>query len=524
MLYFCTRKGQGLYMNNADRVIANSVLLYIKIIITTLISIASVPIVMHALGNSDYGLYSLVGGTVGLMAFMKSAMTVSTQRFLSVAVGEGNVEHTNRIYNNSIILHYLVGFFMVLVFEAAYPLLFNGFLNIDADRVVVAKWIYQFLALAVFLDITSVPFIGVVNAKEDMFVFCIVGIVEALLKLLLALSLGLFLVDKLLFYGVGMMLIALLIRCFYSVYVRMAYREFDVHLSTYVDKATLREITGFTGWNSVGALALVGRNQGLAIVINIFFNTVENAAYGIANQINGVMGFVANTFQKSINPQLMKSHGMHDKQRLVRLAYLSSKFSVLLFAALALPLIIEMDYILKIWLKTPPVNTVIMTQLVLILSLLNQYSMGLMSSIQATGNIRNYQIVVSILILLNIPITYVLYSMGLPSYSCGISFIVIEIISFVYRLYMARKMVGMNIRDYVVSVLTPTLSCMACATAGALCLHYAISASMLRLVIVTVFYMLVYGVSIWTIALNETEKDIFNSFSHKIIAAVKAKL
>ncbi len=508
-------------MNNANRVIANSIILNIRIVITTLISLISVPIVMHALGNSDYGLYSLIGGVIALLAFLNSSMTVSTQRFLSVAIGENNLININKIYNNSLILHYIIAFCLLVVFELAYPFLFSGFLNIEIDRINAAKIIYQFLVITLFFDITSVPFIGVINAKENMLMFSIVGIIESILKLILALSLSYFYIDRLVVYGIGMLIIAFITRSFYYFYVRIFYQEYTVSLKKFADKKTLVEMTGFTGWNTFGALALMGRNQGIAIIINLFFNTIVNAAYGIANQVNGVMGNVSYTFQKSINPQLMKSFGMHDQNRLIRLSYKSSKFSVLIFAFFSIPLIIEMDSILTLWLQTPPLYTVRFSQLVLLLSLLNQYSMGLMSSIQATGNISTYQITVSILILLNLPITYMLFTIGFPPYGCVVSFIVIELISFMYRIYMAKRIVGISPKIFVYHVLRPSGLCIIFASSMALFFHFLfITPSFVKVLCVFAVYIVVFSLCVWRVAMDSKEKCIFGDFARKIIKNV----
>lgn len=512
-------------MNNTNRVITNSIFLYLRIIITTLISLSTVPIVMHALGNRDYGLYMLIGGTITLLSFLKSSMTVSTQRFLSVAVGKNSLTQINKIYNNSIIIHYIFGICVALVLEAAYPFLFNGFLKIDLDRLDSAKLIYHFLVISVFFDITSVPYIGVINAKENMLIFSLAGILEGLLKLLLAISLTSFFIDKLIVYGAGLLIITFIIRCFYFIYVKIAYKELNMDLHKYMDKSTLLQIIGFTGWNTMGALALVGRNEGIAVILNRFFDLIENAAYGVANQINGVMGYVSQTFQKSTNPQLMKSYGMNDLKRLVRLSYISSKFSTLLFAFFSIPLIIEMEYILKIWLKTPAPSTVIMSQLILILSLIYQFSMGLMSAIQATGNIRNYQITISLLILLNVPITYLLFKIGLPAYSCGYCFISIELISLTYRIFMAKKIAGISLKDFVKDVLLPTLLCIICTTSFALWIHFAIDESLFRLISVIFLSMIVFSVCLWTFGLKGSEKDILLNFVKNIrVGIFKYKL
>lgn len=385
----------------------NTVVLYVKIVVNMLLSLISVPLIMHALGVSDYGLYNLIAGVIGMLSFLNASMTVSTQRYLSVTIGERNQEKSNRIYNNALLLHLLLGLICVVIFEACAPFLFDGFLNIDSNKLGTAKIIYQFLVVTTFATIITVPYVAVMNAKEDMLAFSIIGIIDALLKLCLAIYLSYCPFDKLIFYGIGMAAISIFSMLFNRGVVHFKYKEYKRDFRTYYDKVTFREMFGFMGWNTFGSVAVIGRNQGVAIILNRFCGTVLNAAYGVANQINGVLGYFSNTFNKSINPQLMQSEGMKDRDRLIRISFVSSKFSVLVLALFIWPLIIEMPYVLFKWLKEVPEYTSILSCSILIFSLVYQYSMGLMSAIQATGKIRNYQITMGVLILLNIPLSYI---------------------------------------------------------------------------------------------------------------------
>lgn len=506
-------------MNTANRVIFNTAVLYVKIVVNMLISLVSVPLIMHALGVSDYGLYNLIAGVIGMLAFLNASMTVSTQRYLSVSIGERNQEKSNRIYNNAILLHLFLGLICVILFEVCAPFLFNGFLNIEPDKVATAEIIYQLLVVTTFATIITVPYVAVMNAKENMLAFSILGIVDALLKLALAVYLSYCPFDRLIFYGIGMMGISIVNMLFNREYVHVKYKEYKRNFRSYYDRTTFREMFGFMGWNTFGSVAVIGRNQGIAIILNRFCGTVLNAAYGVANQINGVLGYFSNTFNKSINPQLMQSEGMKDRDRLIRISFVSSKFSVLVLALFIWPLIIEMPYVLMKWLKEPPAYTTILSSTILIFSLVYQYSMGLMSAIQATGRIRNYQITMGILILLNVPLSYVFLKMGMPPYYTTIGFIIIEVISLLVRLFFARSLVGVRIHDYFQKVLLPTIVVMSLASASASVPHIFMPESLVRLIVVYAVYMVVFCLSVWFLALNNAEKAIFINLYNRVRVA-----
>ena len=489
-----------------------------------LISLISVPLIMHALGISDFGLYNLIAGVIGMLAFLNASMTVSTQRFLSVSIGEKNNQRSNIIYNNSLILHILMGLLCIVLFEICIPFLFNGFLNIEPGKLGTAKIVYQLLIVTTFFTVITVPYEAIMNAKENMLTFSILGIIEAVLKLLLALYLSCCPYDRLIFYGIGVAVISFINLCFNRSYVHLKYKEYKRDFRRYFDKKVFREVLNFMGWNTFGSVAVVGRNQGIAIILNRFYGTVLNAAYGVANQINGVLGYFSNTFNKSINPQLMQSEGMKDRERLIRYSFISSKFSVLVLGLFVWPLTIEMQYVLQIWLKTPPEYTTMLSITILFFSLVCQYSMGLMSAIQAIGNIRNYQITMSILILLNIPISYFSLKIGLPPYYTTIGFIIIEVISLIVRLFFARSLVGIKIMDYLKVIVVPTIIVMIISSGVACIPHYLMEEGFLRLIMVCLLYIILFILSSWFLALNDSEKSIFANLINRVFNKTVIKL
>mgnify|MGYP003318727753 CR=1 FL=1 len=481
------------------------------------ISLISVPLILHALGQNDYGLYNLISGVIVMLAFLNASMTISTQRFLSVAIGEGNIDKLNRIYTGSLILHFLLGVCIVVVFEIFYLFAFDGFFNIDESRIRAAKFIYQFLVVSMFFSIMSVPFNAVMNAKENMLAFSVIDIIDSLLKLTVAFLLSKYSGDRLIFYGLAVALISIMNTLISRIYVNLKYKEFVFNFKKYADRQTFKSMFGFAGWNTLGAAAMIGRNQGIAVIFNLFFGTIANAAYGIANQVNGVLSNFSSTFLKALNPQLMQSEGKKDRNRLIYISMMSSKISALVIALFAIPLIVEMPYVLKIWLKEVPDNTLQMSQLVLLLSIIFQYSNGLMSAIQAVGDIKWYFIVISSIILLNLPICYVSLKMGSPAYSCIIVFIVLEIISFSIRLKMANKLAGIEIKDFLKEVVLKTLVCMLAGLAISLLPHFLLSESFYRVAVVSLLYAVAYMGSAWIFALDEPTKGIIINLKNKII-------
>lgn len=493
-------------MKTATKVVFNTVVLYAKILLTMAISLITVPMVLHALGSSDYGLYSLVGGIIAMLAFLNNSMSVATQRFMSVAMGEGDVEKINKVFNVNIKLHLLLGILVVIGLEIIGLFAFDR-LNIEPESVGRAKIIFQFLIVTTFAHIICVPLNGVINAREDMVVFSIIGVIDSLLALGVALLLSHISGDRLLFYGFGMMFIPLVTLLLTYIFVRKAYPEYKIDLKRYSEKGLFKETFGFAGWNLLGAVAFMCRNQGTAVIINLFLGTIANAAYGIANHINGALGQFTTTFQKAINPQLMKSEGMRNRQRMHKISFISSKFGVLALSLFAIPLILEMPEVLDLWLRREiPPYTVRLTQFTLLLSIVYQYSSGLMSSIQATGRIRNYQIVMSLIILLNLPVAYYLLKSEYPIYYVTAAFVVLETVSLIVRIFMAHSITGMEIKDYISQVIYPTIMIIGISSAGAFAIHCLMPKSFLRLILVCLVYGVLYMIVFWTKALDDSQR------------------
>lgn len=449
------------------------------------INLWTVPLLLRALGQSDYGLYQLVAGVITMLTFINAAMTISTQRYMSVAMGQNDNEaRLNTIYNVSLLLHLIIGIGIVIILEVLTPFLFHGFLNIEPDRIGASEWTYQFLIISTFFTILSVPFDAELNAYENMLVFAIISIIDAVLRLAIALALPYLNGDLLIIYGAGMAGISILNAALKYGYTRKKYKVMYPNIKS-IDSVTFKDMFSFAGWNTFSAFSMTGRNQGIAIILNLFMGTIVNAAYGIANQINGLLVYFSSTLQKSFNPQLMRSEGMKDNDRMLRFSFSLSKMSTLAIIILALPLIVDMPYVLSLWLgDNVPENTVDFTRYILILSIVYQLSSGLMSAIQSHGVVRNYTLTMSAILLANLPLTYFVLWIKLPIFCVMLSMIIIEVICLIVRLGFAHSLCKVSILDFIKQIILP-ICCIAGITYVILTMvTYAMPSSFIRLLVI----------------------------------------
>lgn len=494
------------------KILFNTIVLYVKIMLNMALSFISVPIILRALGAEDYGLYTLVAGVISMLAFLNNSMTVSTQRYLSVTMGSGNVNRVKEVFSCSIYLHVLIGILVCLLFELGALFAFNGFLNIPMERIEEAKVIYQFLVLSTFFTIISVPYDAALNAHENMLVFSLITILGAFLRLGVAISLLYINADKLIVYGVGLACIVLVEVLLKRMYVSKFYKEMVCLPYKVLDKSLFREMFVFAGWNTFGTFAGVCRNQGLAIVLNLFYGTIVNAAYGVANQVNGVLSAFSGSLQKAINPQLMQQEGANQRGAMLNLSFLSIKISVLIFALMAIPLIIEMKTVLNWWLKQVPEYTVVFCQLILVINLLTQMSVGIMTAVQAGGKIALYQFTMGIIWFLNLPLGYLCLRLGYPPYSVLIVVCIMEIIALFMRLWFAYKLVQFPVWAFVKRIFSSFSFVLLVAYFIGLKICFYMKSDWLRLSLVVIVVDLIILLGTYLCILSKKERIQFLCF------------
>lgn len=494
-------------MKSTNRIIVNSIVLYAKILICMAISLYSVPLVLSAVGKSDYGLYTLVGGIIAMLAFMNGAMTVSTQRYLSVTIGERDQKKLLNVYNLSIALHIVIGILVGVIIEALLPFLFSHVLTVEPEQQDVARLLFHTMVVTMFLHIVTVPFDAVINAYEDLVFFSLAGVIEAVIKLFLVLSLTWFLHDRLIIYAVGMTGIAGFILLLKYAYCHFKYKNLHLSIGACRNRSLLFEMASFTGWNTLSSFALMGRNQGLAIIFNHFLGTIINAAYGIAMQVSGVMGYFSETIKKGINPQLMESEGLGEHDRLVSLTFALTKYSLLILCFVILPLFVEMPYIIRLWIGDAPDYTVEFTRIILILSLITMASTGLMSAVQSSGKVKWYTISISIVLFSTLVLAYIGLSLHYSPVTilwmaCGV-----EVVAFFVRLWFAHRLNAIPSWAYVCRAVIPViLLTLAVGIPMYLCISMMAS-SFLRLLLVCVLDVVLFLPSCYLVIFDDGERD-----------------
>lgn len=436
-------------MTNSVRVFLNTAFLYGKMVVTTVITLYLTRVVLEYLGVNDFGIYNLIGGVIALLSFINSALMVSTQRFLSVGLGEKDFAKIKSTLSASIIIHWAMAILLTIVLELCSLFLFDGFLNIAPERITAAKWVYQLMVLSTVITIISVPYNAIINAREDLWFFSIVETICAFLKLGVIILFHCSHDDPLLVYTGWIVVITFLNLVLKYGWCKIKYSECKkIKYRVKGNGSLIKSIMGFSGWNAFGTLALAGRNQGVAIILNIFWGTAINAVYGIANQVNGQLVYFSTMMTTSMTPQIMKSYGERNFKRMLDLSVFTCKLAFLMSAVFAIPLLIEMDFVLRIWLKNVPQYTGIFCSLIIFMFLLMQLCPGLNRAIQACGRIREYQLLTVTALLLPVPVGYVLGKIGGDNTWILYAMIASQGIQVFITTFMAKKLVGLKVMPF----------------------------------------------------------------------------
>ena len=397
------------------------------------ISLYTSRVVLATLGVDDYGLYYTVGGIVSILAFLNTSMAGSTQRFLNVEMGKNDYEKLQLVFNTSRVIHLCLAVIVFVLAETIGVWFLNNYMTIAPDRMGAANWVFQFSIVSFLITIISVPYNAAIISHEKMSAFAYISVVDAVLRLLIVFLLDLTSYDKLIIYSILMAATSAIIRLIYSWYCIKHFVECRKFSLGY-DKEYLKKMASFSGWTVVGALGSISHTQGVAIVINMFFSVAVNAAQGIANQVMHVVNHFVSNFMIALNPQIVKSYASGDLESMHTLMMRGSRMGFFLITFFSIPLIIETPVLLAIWLKEVPEYTVIFVRIIIVTSVINSFASPLSAARGATGDIKNYQIVLTALGLLHIPLAWICFEIGYPPYSAMIVYLILIIIMQVCRI------------------------------------------------------------------------------------------
>lgn len=448
-------------IHREQRIAKNTLMLYVRMLFLMLVGFYTSRVVLNALGESDFGIYGVVGGVVAMFTIISGSLSAAITRFITFEMGKSEEGRLPAVFSSAVTIQVILALIVVVIAEPAGIWFIENHLNIPADRIPAAHWVFQFSLLTFVINIISIPYNASIVAHEKMSAFSVIGIMEGIAKLGVAFLILRSPIDSLIYYAALMCVVAVGVRMAYTAYCRRHFEECRFRFIW--DRKLLMQMFSFAGWNFIGVASGALRDHGGNILINIFSGPAANAARTVSIQLGGaVQSFVTN-FMTAVNPQITKSYAAGDHEYMFSLVRRSSRLSFCLLYLLALPVIFNAEYLLGIWLKEVPAHAPLFVQLFLIFALSESLSNPLITAMLATGDIRNYQIVVGGIQLLNIPISYVCLKMGAAPESTVVVSIVLSQICLFARLVMLGRAtgfpVGTFLRNVWLNVIFRTVCC-----------------------------------------------------------------
>lgn len=495
-------------LGNNKRIAKNTLLLYIRTIFLMLITLYTSRVILEQLGVDDYGIYNVVGGVVAMFSVISSALSSSISRFITFELGKGDIKRLTTIFSTSVNIQLGLSAIILLIGETVGLWFINYKMNIPAERLVSANWVLQCSLLTFCINLISVPYNSCIIAHEKMSAFAYISILEAALKLLICYMLIVSPIDKLIAYSLLMLFIAILIRFVYGLYSARNFEECKYRMC--YEKDIVKEMTGFAGWSFFSNVAWIFNTQGVSVLINLFFGVALNAARGIASQVeSAVMMFVRN-FTTALNPQITKYYANGDKENMFLLMCRGTKFTYFLTLLMVLPLFLETEYVLQLWLKEVPTHTVIFVQLSIIGSIINNIGNTCYTACQATGNIKRYSIVVTTVGFLVFPLTWLGFKLGLPVESTYIIYILVYICVSIANMLMTRWLLQFPLSMFLRKALLPMVSTTVFSAILPVLLCTHMQSSFIRFLVICIVSVLSTCVVIYIIGLTQGEKDLLN--------------
>ena len=433
---------------NNKRIAKNTLMLYGRMLFLMAINLYTSRVVLEALGVEDYGLHNAVAGFIAMFSMVSASISGSISRFITFMLGQNNQNKLDIVFSTALIIQIGIAVFVILLVELFGVWFLNTKMVIPEGRSFAANFVLQFALLTFALNLWSTPYNAALIAHERMSAFAYIGIFEGVANLAVALAVQYAPCDSLVLYAALMCLISFIIRMVYSLYCKRNFSECSFHWI--IDKQLFKEMFNFAGWNFIGVISGLLREQGLNLLFNIYFGPVINAARALASQVNTAVGKFSQNFLIAVQPQITKSYAAGNADEANTLVIRSSRLSFLLMILFVIPIISETDFILSLWLKEVPNHTVSFVQIILLISLLESISFPLVHLMLATGNIKKYQIVVGTVNLLNFPVAWLILYYGGSAEFAQLSVIVFSVLALILRSIMLKPLTNFPIRSFFI--------------------------------------------------------------------------
>lgn len=506
-------------LDNNKRIAKNTLLLYFRMLFMMVVSLYTSRVILNALGVEDFGIYNVVGGVVAMFSVISGSLSAAISRFITYELGKGDQSKLNKIFSASVTIQLLLSLIIVVLIESVGVWLLNAKMTIPETRMTAANWVLQFSIITFVINLISVPYNAAIIAHEKMSAFAYISILEVVGKLVIAFLILVSPIDKLIFYAILMCAVAVVVRFTYGHYCKKHFTECTYHF--HWDKDILKQMFGFAGWNFVGAASAILRDQGGNIVINLFNGPAVNAARGIAIQVNNaVTGFVTN-FMTALNPQITKSYASGDREYMMTLIYQGARLSFYMLLLLSLPILVNTHYILVLWLKLVPEHAVLFVQLMLVFAMCESISNPLITAMLATGKIRNYQLIVGGLQMMNLPLSYICLRIGCMPESVLIVAICISQCCLAARLYLLRGLIGLSSIKYMKNVYLNILMVTILSVIAPCLLAMNIPESFLSFILTSLVAVMATIIMEFYIGCNQKERAFVRNKLQKLTQKIK---
>ena len=500
----------------------NTTLLYVRTALILVVSLYTSRVILQALGVEDYGVYTAIGGVVSILNVVFGPIDSAISRFLTFELGRGDKDRLRRYFSTGLTIMIVFSILTIVLLETVGIWFLNNKMVIEDNRITAAGWVLHLSIAAFVVNMISSPYRAAIIAHERMSLFAYMGILDALLKLAVAFAIKFSSSDKLILYAVLLLAVSIFIRFIYTIICNKEFEECR-NPKLKIDRELFGGLFSFAGWNIFGAASLVCRNQGVNILFNLFGGPVVNAAFGIANQVNGAVGSFVNNFTTALNPSVIKSYASEQKDYMMSLIYQGAKYTYFLVLLFALPILLETEYITQLWLGQIPDYSVSFIQLMLLHSLIESMSKTIMAGTHASGIIRTYQIVVGSFQIIVLPVAYILLSMNLSPTSVLMSTLIIDFIALIVRLFLARGIFSLSIREFVFKVICASFLVSVVSLIIPLAVRMTLSEGFARFCMVCTFCVLSTSSSVLFIGCTSTERRSILAKCTQLLSRFKNK-
>jgi len=498
------------------RIAVNTAATYTRSVVTVGLALFSTRWVLNALGQTDYGLFSVVGSIILFITFLNGVMANSAARYFAYYIGQNDLVEINRWFNSAFSIHLCLAFILVLIGWPVGEFFIGHVLMVPDNRLTTCLWIFRISLISAFASMVSVPFVAMFTAKQNIAELALWGILQSFLVFTLACFLRFFTTDKLLCYAAGMVSIVFFVQATQVYRAITVFDECSIDYEHMFDCHRLKSIFSFAAWNLIGSSGGLFRDQGCAILLNLYFGPSVNAAYGIANQVSNQANQLSASMIGAFSPEITSSEGRGDRARMLSLSQRASKFGTILVLLLAIPLITEMDYLLSLWLGVPPPNTGLFCQLILCTFLIERLCIGHVLAVQAHGRIAAYQVTVGTSLLLTLPLAWLFLKLGLAPTSIGIAFIITMSVTSLGRILWGRHLLGMTIRCWMKAVVWPSAIVALVALIAAMVPRWLLPPSFFRFVLVCGSSVVLSMLTMWFLAFDCKERDYFRQNARRL--------